>query len=329
MSTKPILIHTHFHKRRTGVTRSIENVLPFFEKEYETYIYGFNVAGKKISLSELFKLVFTKKYFVMHCHRNNEMLRALFFKLIGGNFKMVSSRHAETKPSSLTKFLLKKSDAVVALTLNMAKDLPFHSVVIGHGVDVDLFKPKADSNLDFIIQKNIIVCAGRVRAAKGQKVLVEALAPILKQHPQWALLVVGKVDKPEFIKELKAIVRQYDVMNQVYFKDETPAIVEIYQAAHTAVIPSYTEGFSLVCAEAMACGCNVVATENVGIHSDLIQHSKNGYLFEAGNTKLLQGLLQEIMQNKLPHLGNVALKEIETKWSAKHEAQKLMELYNN
>ncbi|XKX04803.1 hypothetical protein R8G61_10580 [Tenacibaculum maritimum] len=47
MNSKPTLIHTHFHKRRTGVTRSIENVLPFFHNNYQTYIYGYNVAGEK------------------------------------------------------------------------------------------------------------------------------------------------------------------------------------------------------------------------------------------------------------------------------------------
>ena len=53
---KPILIHTHFHKRRTGVTRSIENVLPFFSDEYETYIYGNTVKGTIISFAELKKM---------------------------------------------------------------------------------------------------------------------------------------------------------------------------------------------------------------------------------------------------------------------------------
>ena len=59
--SKPILIHTHFHKRRTGVTRSIENVLPFFEEKFETYIYGYNVEGTKISSSKLKSFLFSKK----------------------------------------------------------------------------------------------------------------------------------------------------------------------------------------------------------------------------------------------------------------------------
>lgn len=329
MTAKPILIHTHFHNRRTGVTRSIENVFPYFEKEFDSYIYGYGVNGRKITTVELLKLVFSKNYFVMHCHRNNEIIRALFFKLMGGQFKLISTRHAETKPSSLTNYLLKKSDVVVALTNKMAQDLSIPSEVIGHGVDVQLFKPNATSKLDFVTQKNSIVCAGRVRKAKGQKELVLALAPILKEHPNWALVIVGKVDKPEFLKELKAIVKQYDVKNQVYFKDETPDIITIYQASHIAVVPSFSEGFSLVCAEAMACGCTVIATDNVGIHSELIHHAKNGYLVEAGNIKQLQKLLQEIMASKLPQLGNESVDEIRNKWSAQHEAQKLLKIYKD
>jgi mannosyltransferase len=329
MQQKPILIHTHFHKRRTGVTRSIENVWPFFEEDFDIYIYGYGVEGRKISFFQVLKWVVNRQYFVMHCHRNNEIMQALFFKLLGGNFKLISTRHAETKPSSFTKFLLKKSDVVVALTQKMANDLPFVSKVVGHGVDIYKFKPDNDVKLSFIKQKNIITCAGRVRKAKGQKVLVKAIAPILKQFPDWALVIVGKVDKPEFLQELKTIVHQHDVTNQIYFLKQTSAIIDIYQASHTVVVPSFTEGFSLVCAEAMACGCNIIATKDVGIHSELIKNEHNGYLVEAGNVDELQELLNAVMCNKKAHLGKEAQLEISTKWSALQEAQKLMEIYKN
>ncbi|MDO9261761.1 MAG: hypothetical protein Q7U08_07460 [Flavobacteriaceae bacterium] len=41
MQSKPILIHTHFHNRRTGVTRSIETVFPFFDADFDAYFYGY------------------------------------------------------------------------------------------------------------------------------------------------------------------------------------------------------------------------------------------------------------------------------------------------
>ena len=183
---KPILIHTHFHKRRTGITRSLENVLPFFNEKFETYIYGYNVKGKKISFFRLKSLIFSNREVVVHCHRNNEMIRMLFYRFLGAKFTFVATRHAETTPSKLTKLLLKKADKVITLIKSMSKNLGIPNAIVGHGVDVDLFIPKQDVRRGNIEQENIILCAGRVRKAKGQLVLLES-AKVLKHHKNWAL----------------------------------------------------------------------------------------------------------------------------------------------
>jgi len=323
---KPILIHTHFHKRRTGVTRSIENVLPFFNKEYETYVYGYNVEGDKITTSKLKKLLFSDREVVVHCHRNNEIMRMLFLRFLGAKFKLIATRHAETTPSGLTLKLLKKADKVVTLIESMSKNLGIKNTVVGHGVNVDLFSPKKDVALENIQQENVILCAGRVRKAKGQVVLLEA-AKVLKEHENWALVIVGKIDKPAFLEELKTIAKKHHIADQVYFVDETSDIVSYYQASKIAVVPSFSEGFSLVTAEAMSCGCSVIATKNVGVHSSLIDNQKNGYLFEAGATSELETLLSKSLKNEIPLLGKEAREEILKNWSAKKEAENLMAVY--
>lgn len=323
---KPILIHTHFHKRRTGITRSIENVFPFFSEIYESYIYGNTVNGRKISFKELKKVLFSKREVVVHCHRNNEMIRMLIFRALGANFKLIATRHAETVPSGLTMKLLKKADKVVTLIKSMSDNLGIKNTIVGHGVNVDVFQPKENATLKNIAQKNIILCAGRVRKVKGQTVLLEA-AKILKNDKSWALAIVGKVDKPVFLEELKTIIKKHDIEKQVYFIDETSDIVAYYQASKIVVVPSFSEGFSLVTAEAMSCGCSVIATKNVGVHSSLITHSKNGYLFEAGNIEELEELLKKSIKNELPLLGKQAREKILLNWSAKKEAENLIKVY--
>ncbi|MDN3621011.1 glycosyltransferase family 4 protein [Polaribacter undariae] len=325
---KPILIHTHFHKRRTGVTRSIENVLPFFEKEYETYIYGYNVEGKKITTSKLKKLLFSDREVVVHCHRNNEIMRMLFLRFLGAKFTLIATRHAETTPSGLTLKLLKKADKVVTLIESMSKNLGIKNTIVGHGVNVDLFSPKKDVTLENIQQENLILCAGRVRKAKGQVVLLEA-AKVLKEHKNWALVIVGKIDKPAFLEELKTIAKKNHIADQVYFVDETSDIVSYYQASKIAVVPSFSEGFSLVTAEAMSCGCSVIATKNVGVHSSLIDNQKNGYLVEAGNISELEKLLSQSLKSEIPLLGKEAREEILKNWSAKKEAENLIKVYQS
>jgi glycosyltransferase involved in cell wall biosynthesis len=323
---KPILIHTHFHKRRTGVTRSIENVLPFFEEKFETYLYGYGAKGKHISKTALKKILFSDKEVVVHCHRNNEIMRMLFFRFLGAQFTLIATRHSETVPSGLTLKLLKKADTVVTLIKSMSEKLGIENTIVGHGIAIDIFKPKENSTLKNIRQEHIILCAGRVRKAKGHLVLLEA-AKVLKEHKNWALVIAGKVDKSDFLAELKTISKKHSIENQVYFVDETPDIISYYQASKIAIIPSYSEGFSLVTAEAMACGCSVIATKNVGVHSALITHSKNGYLFEAGNSIELKSLIEKSITSEIPLLGTQARDEISENWSAEKEAANLMAVY--
>ena len=323
---KPILIHTHFHKRRTGVTRSIENVLPFFEEKFETYLYGFGAKGKYISTTALKKILFSDKEVVVHCHRNNEIMRMLFFRFLGAKFTLIATRHAETVPSGLTLKLLKKADTVVTLIKSMSEKLGIENTIVGHGIAIDVFKPNENSTLKNIRQEHIILCAGRVRKAKGHLVLLEAVK-VLKEHKNWALVIAGKVDKSDFLAELKTISKKHSIENQVYFVDETPDIISYYQASKIVIVPSYSEGFSLVTAEAMACGCSVIATKNVGVHSALITHSKNGYLFEAGNSIQLKSLIEKSITNEIPLLGTEARNEILENWSAKKEAANLMAVY--
>lgn len=329
MESPPLLIHTHFHNRRTGVTRSIENIFPFFQNKYEIYILGSSIKGRRISYIKMLSIVMQKKYFIMHCHRNNEIFIALLFRILGGNFKLIVTRHSETLPSFITKYLIKKSDVVIALTKSMAQKLPKPAHIIEHGIDIDYFKPDNQVLQQEITQKNIIACIGRIREAKGQKVLFKAIAPVLKKYPEWALAIVGKVDNPFFYRDLKLIIDQHSIKNQVYFIKETSDILSFYQASHSVIIPSFTEGFSLVCAEAMSCGCNVIATNGVGIHSKIIKDGKTGYLFEVADISGLQELIIKLFEGELPHLGENARNEIVENWSSENEAKKLIELYNS
>lgn len=298
----------------------------FFNDDFETYVYGSNIDGNHISRKKLKSILFSDTKTVVHCHRNNEMMRMLFYRFLGAKFTLVATRHAETKPSGLTLFLLKKADNVVTLIKSMSANLGIKNTIVGHGVQVDEFIPNSVKKLENVSQENIILNAGRVRKAKGQVILLEA-AKVLKNHQNWALVIVGQVDKPEFLEELKSITKKHQIENQVYFVDETRDIVSYYQAAKIVVAPSFSEGFSLVTAEAMSCECSVIATKNVGVHSELISHNKNGYLFKAGNISELENLLLQSIKDEIPHLGKQAREEILKNWSAKKEAKNLMKIY--
>jgi glycosyltransferase involved in cell wall biosynthesis len=322
---KPILIHFHFHKRRTGVTRSVENVLPGLQQSFQAFIYGYGIDGPKISFAGLLKAAYGITPCIIHVHRNNEMMLALLLRWVGGKFKLVATRHSETKPSGLTIWLLKHADVVIALipTLN----LPMPTVVIGHGIDTNYLVPGPEKTLPGIAQKNIMSVIGRVRQAKGQLVFLEAVAPLLAHHPDWASVIVGQVDNVEFKKQLDSLVDQYRIHHQVYFLNETRDILSVYQASRAVIAPSFSEGFSLVPLEAMSCGCVVAATAHVGVHSTLITHAENGFLFERGNVLDLRQILNRIMTENLSEMAGKARKKAISDWDISKQVEALTALY--
>ncbi|SIS98559.1 glycosyltransferase family 4 protein [Belliella pelovolcani] len=326
-SDKPILIQFHFHKRKTGLTSSIENVLPYLEQDFELYIFGSLLSGQKIGWGRVFRLLKANRKVIIHAHRNNEIIRALLLRMLGFDFKLVATRHAESPPSKLTLGLLRKADQVISLTFNMQQSLPLSSSVIGHGVQTDFFVPDPRAKIQNVSQQNIICVAGRVRERKGHQVVLDALIPILGNYPNWALVVVGKVDDQNFVERLKTEVLQKELTIQVYFHPETKEIKNYYQASKIVVVPSYSEGFSLVCLEAMSCGVTVVATRGVGVHDDVIDDQKTGYLFPPGDSDGLQKILLGLISRELKCTSEAGRNKIVNEWSAQKEANQLKLLY--
>ena len=90
-----------------------ENVLPFFNKNFETYVYGNTIDGNFIKSSQLKKILFSDRKIIVHCHRNNEIIRTLFLRFLGAKFKLIATRHSATKPSKMTSFLKKLTKSLL------------------------------------------------------------------------------------------------------------------------------------------------------------------------------------------------------------------------
>jgi glycosyltransferase involved in cell wall biosynthesis len=112
-----------------------------------------------------------------------------------------------------------------------------------------------------------ILFAGRLSPEKGVQELVEACRGL-------NLVVAG--DGP--LRDL--------VPDALGFLSSTE-LAERYRRAAVVVCPSRSEGFGIVCAEAMAHGKPVVATA-VGGLQELVHHARTGFLVEPGNPAALR-----------------------------------------
>ena len=193
-----MIVHIHFHSHKTGITKSIENIIPVLNRYSVARVLGYGINAPKIGLFHLFKLLYSKNNLIIHTHRNNEIIFALLLRTIGGKFRLVFTRHAESKPSGFTVWLMKKADKVVSLSSSMSKNIPCKSTIIRHGVNTDIFKIQKKFSIPGISQKNLISVIGRIRRAKGQLVAMKAMTMPLNNNPDWGLLLIGRIDDKEY-----------------------------------------------------------------------------------------------------------------------------------
>ena len=74
-------------------------------------------------------------------------------------------------------------------------------------------------------------------------------------------------------------------------------MVKYYSNSDVFVLPSIEDGLALVIAEALACGCPVIATENSGA-SDLFLNGKEGFIIKARSVDCILEKLELLSADK-------------------------------
>jgi glycosyltransferase involved in cell wall biosynthesis len=88
--------------------------------------------------------------------------------------------------------------------------------------------------------------------------------------PSIKLAIVGN-DDDNYTPQLRAIARECGIGERVVFAGPAYGQDKLnwMKNAELFVLPSYSENFGVVVLEAMACGCPVITTPEVGIASDI------------------------------------------------------------
>lgn len=138
--------------------------------------------------------------------------------------------------------------------------------VVHNGVDEKKYDPEripAESVEEFrkkigVESHPMILFVGRLTWVKGADTLVRAMPGILKEVPNAKLVLVGKGDQENWIKELISQLGIKDNVICVFKYVPEEERIMYYAAADVAVFPSKYEPFGIVCTEAMAMGKPVV-----------------------------------------------------------------------
>jgi D-inositol-3-phosphate glycosyltransferase len=222
------------------------------------------------------------------------------------------TRRPDEAASSPTRTLtedevIARSDCIVASTKYESEQLlahyqadPERLCVSPPGVDHEVFRPgdraAARARLGFD-GGPLLLYAGRIQAHKGIDVAIEALAAL--DLPDARLLIVGGPSGAAGETEALHLVElagRLGLARHVQFVPPQPhaALASFYQAADVLVMPSRSESFGLVAAEAQACGLPVVAARIGGL-ADVVADGVAGHLIDGWEADAYAAAIRRIV----------------------------------
>lgn len=138
-----------------------------------------------------------------------------------------------------------------------------------YGVNLKRFHPVGAPSLN----RFDVLFAGAMCLRKGVPYLLQAYKKL--RHPKKSLTFAGDMST-EVIERMKRLGLWPDdavVLGHL----PQPRLREVMSKSHVLVLPSIEEGLALVQAQAMACGCPVIATPHTG-SEDLFEDGREGFI---------------------------------------------------
>jgi glycosyltransferase involved in cell wall biosynthesis len=118
--------------------------------------------------------------------------------------------------------------------------------------------------------KRYLLFLSRIHPKKGCDLLIEAFARVTAQFPDLYLVMAGP-DQIGWSEDLQRQARSLGIGNRVLWPGMLTGEIKwgAYHAAEAFILPSHSENFGIVVAEALACGCPVIITNQVNIWREI------------------------------------------------------------
>jgi glycosyltransferase involved in cell wall biosynthesis len=236
----------------------------------------------------------------------------------------------------LGRWALSNADQVIAVSSSLQRALVLeHGIevekvaVIPNGVDVTRFAPtpqsEARARLGLHAEGSKLLYVGAIAESKGIAYLLTAIHR-LRRTSAWPLELI-LVGEGEYEKPARALATELDIADNVTFAGKRPndEIPLWMSASDVLVLPSLSEGFGVVLAEAMACGRPVVAT-TCGGPEDIVTPQTGMLVPPADDAALSEALLEVLADGERFHPQAIREHALET-YSYDLVTSRIMEVY--
>lgn len=335
------VIAPHISRRQSGVTATLERVLPAQAKYVSIATLGSQLPPTTprihaFDLLRLRKLPPTGRPRIWHARRNIEMLVGIFLRdLLGYPLRLVFTSASQRHHTRWTRALINRMDGLIATSRATADYLEHPAAVIAHGIDPEIFSPCLDKGIVRqqlgLPDMKLVGCFGRIRRGKGSDVFVDALLSIMSARTDVGAVLLGHATSPHlsFLKEQREKIRSAGVADRFFILPEvtTSEMPNWYRALDIYVAPQRWEGYGVTPLEAMASGVPVVATR-VGAFPNILT-SDTGALVEPGDsdsmTKAISTMLDEPW--RMQEMGQAGRERVVRNFSIDEEARQINQVY--
>ncbi len=172
-----------------------------------------------------------------------------------------------------------------------------------YAVDNEWFAQRADAadisslraNLNLDPQRPVILFASKLQERKHADHLIEAYARFIENRAESEtpyLLIVGDGGERTRL-EYHTSERKLEGVRFAGFRNQTE-LPGFFRIADVFILPSQHEPWGLIVNEAMASGCAVIVSSDVGSHADLVTDGVEGFVYPIGDIAALTSCLQRL-----------------------------------
>ena len=176
--------------------------------------------------------------------------------------------------------------------------------------------------------KRRIVFMSRLHFKKGIELLLEALSHLKPYLDGYEVIIAGE-GEPDYVETLKKAAISFGLSEFVKFVGGVYGAEKVclLQSADFFVLPTYSENFGIVVAEALACGTPVITTH--GTPWKELEDFACGWYIQVGLGALEKHLQKAISapEEDLKRMGLHGRKLVENKFTVQAVAQKFLGIY--